>query len=250
MQLSQHGDQSSDTTLTKLLEADAELAAQEADLSTQLQLIQEKRTSLRTVIDMFSQAAPAKAVAAPTETIDTNSNGKLESAQEQETPELDDPEPAPTATVDTNGQRKPSAKNRATAELDDSEVTPTDAVTPAVDNRNQKAQKTSTTATGKRNAKPGRSMKTTRKTEGWQQYLREEFSSMALSDAVSVVLQQQRQEVLDIPAVVNAIFVEEIPAAVQNKARDRVSNILSEGVRKNKWYRSQAGSYSMSPVAT
>lgn len=48
--------QSSDPTITKLLEADADLAAQEAELSTQLKSIGEKRHSLKTVIDMFDPA--------------------------------------------------------------------------------------------------------------------------------------------------------------------------------------------------
>lgn len=80
--------------------------------------------------------------------------------------------------------------------------------------------------------------------------MREEFSDVPLSVAVSAVLQQQPDQALDITSVVDAIFVQQMPPDVSDKARDRVNNILSEGVRKNKWYRADAGSYSMSPVAT
>jgi hypothetical protein len=45
---------SSNPTVAKLLEADAELATQEVKLSAQLTSIQQKRHSLKTVIDMFA----------------------------------------------------------------------------------------------------------------------------------------------------------------------------------------------------
>ena len=62
-------------------------------------------------------------------------------------------------------------------------------------------------------------------------------------------MQQQPKQVLDIAAIVNAIFVDEIPREVRSKARERVSNVLSVGVKKEKWYRGEAGSYSMSKAA-
>lgn len=67
---------------------------------------------------------------------------------------------------------------------------------------------------------------------------------------MSIVLQEQSEQVVEIAQVVDAIFVEEIPQPVRVKARERVSNVLSEGVRKNKWYRGQEGKYSMSSAAT
>ena len=45
---------SSSPTVAKLLEADADLAAQEAEVNAQVVSIQEKRYSLKTVIDMFA----------------------------------------------------------------------------------------------------------------------------------------------------------------------------------------------------
>ena len=46
--------QSSNPTVAKLLEADTDLAAQEVELSAQLTSIQQKRHSLKIVIDMFA----------------------------------------------------------------------------------------------------------------------------------------------------------------------------------------------------
>ncbi len=45
---------SSNPTVAKLLEADADLAAQEVQLNAQIQSIREKRHSLNTVIEMFA----------------------------------------------------------------------------------------------------------------------------------------------------------------------------------------------------
>lgn len=84
---------------------------------------------------------------------------------------------------------------------------------------------------------------------GWQDYVREEFSNASLPKAVALVLQRGADEVLEIPAIVNAIFVDEIPKSVVEKARRQVTNILSNDARKNKWYRGQLGQYSMSRAA-
>jgi len=51
---SQDFDQSANSTLTKLLEVDAQLAAQEAELLSQLESVQEKRQSLKTVVSLFT----------------------------------------------------------------------------------------------------------------------------------------------------------------------------------------------------
>lgn len=62
-------------------------------------------------------------------------------------------------------------------------------------------------------------------------------------------MQRQPHQVLEIAAILDAIFVDEIPPQVRSKARERVSNVLSVGVKKEKWYRGGAGSYSMSKAA-
>jgi len=59
---SQDFDQSANSTLTKLLEVDAQLAVQEAELLSQLESVQEKRQSLKTVVSLFTHvASPATA---------------------------------------------------------------------------------------------------------------------------------------------------------------------------------------------
>jgi hypothetical protein len=88
-------------------------------------------------------------------------------------------------------------------------------------------------------------MKIGNKTKGWQQYMRCQFSNMVVSDAVALVLQRQPERVLGITEVVDAIFESQMPPAVRSLARHQVTSILSNGARKNKWYRPQPGGYSM-----
>lgn len=77
--------------------------------------------------------------------------------------------------------------------------------------------------------------------------MRPEFSDMAVSVAVALVLQRQPERVLEIGEVVDAIFESQMPPAVRSLARHQLTSILSQGARKNKWYRPQPGSYSISP---
>lgn len=234
-------------TASKLLEVDSDLAAHEADLLAQLQSLKEKRKSLKTVIDMFAAADTAGFVEAPTRATDINDESE-QSALESATQSLDDSQLSPTPTADDN--KEFSAREQKTPEVDSFGAAPLDATTPAQEQPNRKQKKAPTGAKSRRTAKTAIGANSTKKNQGWQDYLREEFSDVPLSVAVSAVLQQQPDQALDITSVVNAVFVQQMPPDVSDKARDRVNNILSEGVRKNKWYRADAGSYSMSPVAT
>lgn len=91
--------------------------------------------------------------------------------------------------------------------------------------------------------------KGSRKTENWQQYMKKEFGQASLPEAVSTVLQTYSNEALETPAIVNAIFTDKMPSELRNQARDRVSNVLSVGLKDNKWYRGKKGCYSASKAA-
>jgi hypothetical protein len=60
------------------------------------------------------------------------------------------------------------------------------------------------------------------------------------------VLESQTERVWEITALIEALFVEEIPQEVKKKVRHQITNILIQGVRDNKWYRPQQGAYTMS----
>ena len=81
---------------------------------------------------------------------------------------------------------------------------------------------------------------------GWREYVREEYRTRPLSTVVSLVLQVQPKKVFEIAEVVDTIFNKTMPPAARTTARERVSNILAEGVRKEWWYRGQSGSYCFS----
>ncbi|WP_250126804.1 hypothetical protein [Chroococcidiopsis sp. CCMEE 29] len=218
--------QTSDPTVTKLLEADSELAAQEAQLSAQLESVQQKRRSLTSVISLFTvedTTTPTAAATAP-------------------------------ATAAPNGKSEPTILEAARPELESALTTAIATAEPETqaleDTQPSRAKKPSSSFSTKQTNKPASVRKTAKKTESWQDYLRDEFSNSTLSEAVSEVLQRQPDQLLEIAAVVDAIFVEQIPKQVRTTARERVSNVLSDGVRKNKWYRGEAGSYSMSEAAT
>lgn len=76
--------------------------------------------------------------------------------------------------------------------------------------------------------------------------MREEFVDASLAEAVSEVMQQHSDKVLEITAILDIVFVDEIPKEMRSTARERVSNVLSVGAKKGKWYRGALGKYSMS----
>lgn len=62
-------------------------------------------------------------------------------------------------------------------------------------------------------------------------------------------MQQHEKQVVEIAAIIDAIFTNNIPKEVRSTARERVSNVLSVGAKSGKWYREQLGKYSMSKAA-
>ena len=219
----------SDSIVAQSLEIDAKLATEEIFLRTQIASIQHKRISLKNVIELFETESTTESVTTPF---------------------------AATPAALTNDKLELSTGEPATPELDISQTIATDAAAPAATaledqkaekiKKNHKAEKTPSTVRKTQSGKPTRTTKKANNTEGWQQYVRPKFSNMAISVAVTLVLQRQPEQVLEIAAVVDAIFESQMPPAVRSKVRNQVTNILSEGARKNKWYRPQPGSYSWS----
>lgn len=266
----QPADTISDPTVAKLLEVDSSLAHQEALLLAQLESIGEKRRSLKIVIDLFGDAdtttaeESALAVAASngisvqiqsansvvdsTESVspldETVADAELESspiftAPDQTSIVESQPDSTPLKAPSAKKTKQPAAKKTATK----TELSTTDQTLSVEDTQSSKAKSVSSASKTKQ---PTAAKKTAKTSGRWQDYLREEFSNSALSEAVGQVLQRQPEEVLETAAIINAIFVDELPKGVRNTARERIANVLSDGVRKNKWYRAEAGSYSMS----
>ena len=216
----------SNSTVAKLLEVDSELAVQEGELLAQLESVQEKRRSLKTVLCLFAGAGTPTIV--PT----------AESAQ--------------ATSTETGKEPKPSGENLAVLPMETSKESATAEVeTELVPDAQLNASKKKAPASTGRNktTEVTHPTKIAKRTSAWQEYVREEFRDISLPEAVALVLKRQADAVLEIPTVVNAIFVDEIPKEIGSQARRQVSNILSNGAMKNKWYRGQLGSYSMSRAA-
>lgn len=212
--------QASNPTVTKLLEADAELAAQEAELNAQLQSVQQKRHSLKTVIDMFAPAHTADPVPGATP------------ALTQVTEEHPQPTAPDVSLLQSNG-----AMTNITANA------------PAATPPKRQAKKNSSPASSKQGKKSTSTKEPSKNTNDWQQYVKDEFYGATLSEAVSEVMQQHSKQVVEIAALLDNIFASNIPKEVRSTARERVSNVLSVGAKSGKWYRGQLGKYSMSQAA-
>ena len=215
MQNSSISSPTSNSIVAKLLEIDADLAAQEVELVAQLQSIQEKRHSLKNVISLF----PSEDTAAPT--------------------------PVVTSTPVAEKQAEPPVPEVATPELEDTTVDTTEAA-PSTQKRQGKKNPSSTSQSNKKSVPTKEASK---EADTWQQYVKEDFINASLAEAVAEVMQQQQEQVLEITIILDTIFAQEMPQELRSKARERVSNVLSVGVKKGKWYRGQAGRYSMSSTA-
>jgi len=210
-------DPRSDPTLPKLLEVDSDLAAQEAQLIIQLQDIQAKRKNLEIVISLF--------------TIDDT----------QATPATKTAEAFPTqqVAVDETGLVAPLPGTATTPALSSEQERQQQRVQPLKAERTQAAAR-QPKGTRRSTSTPASS----RKTESWRLYVREEFeASAALPEIVSQVLQRLRDQVLTVPEIMNAIFVGEIPKEARKKVHQRLLSALAQGVKDNQWQRSDKGQY-------
>ena len=201
--------------VAQLLEIDTDLAATEAELTLQLQSIQEKRHSLKNVISLFPPVdnAPPTPVTPPTPVVKD-----VADITEATTPELDE------VTTDTTEAVSQPPKRQGKRNLSPSNSKPSKKAAPAKEITKEVVAI-------------------------WQQYLQDQFVTDTLAVAVFEVMQQQPERVLEITAILDAIFVPEIPKDVRSTAQERVSNVLSVGAKKGKWYRGKLGKYSMSSAA-
>ncbi|MEP0873884.1 hypothetical protein NDA01_29690 [Trichocoleus desertorum AS-A10] len=206
----------SPSILANLLEADATLATQEAELTTQLAAVREKRQSLQTVIDLFTTSSPT-----------------LTSSQVGE----DTAAPAEVTTEDTAAASDTSAPTPVPAAEEPEEVKPKQSRSTS---KPRAAAKSSKAPQGTKVGKPGK------RSNNWQDYLQPTFRQTSLPTAITAVFQRQPEEILSVPDLVDKIFVEAIPQDVRTIARNRMLNILSTGAKEGQWYRGPKGRYSLS----
>ncbi|MEM9945811.1 MAG: hypothetical protein AAF810_07080 [Cyanobacteria bacterium P01_D01_bin.36] len=125
------------------------------------------------------------------------------------------------ASKKTTANRKPAAQKKTTAKK------------AAVKKTATKATKATT-----KKKKDGR-------TADWQKYTLSEMKDHPMPEAVKIVLATAPNKDFKIATVMSGLFKENMPKAQYLKARNRVSNILSGGVRDGEWYKGDRGAHRM-----
>ncbi len=103
-----------------------------------------------------------------------------------------------------------------------------------------KATKAKKTSTDKASAK-----KADGRAADWQKYTRPGVKNQSMPDAVRLILETQPENDFKIVDVMDALFKENMPKAQYLKARNRISNVLSGGVRAGDWHKGARGTYRM-----
>ncbi len=238
MATSKSSNMAPDPMASKLLEADSELAVQEAQLAAQIEALQEKRKSLQTVIHLFGSTNGQMAVSAPSVSAQPSANGFV-----AEPPTL--PSSKATSTDVTSDPkrkgRQPSTTNGNAAKASSKSAVTQTATQPGRKSSSTKADVSATAS--KKASKP------VKESTDWQPYVRKEYQDRSLPKAVLAVLQDHPNQVVEVPKIIDSIFVDTIPKPARTNARDRLSNVLSVGLKNKKWFRGKTGEYSVSKEA-
>lgn len=203
---------------TKLLEIESTLAAQEAQIAAQLQTLQDKRKSLQTVIHMFTaepDTPPDASVAAK------------------------DSAPATVADVSDDSQSEVTS--------DVAEVSPEP--TPSPRGRRKKGSSATKSRTSSKSSSKSSTKRAGKKSDEWGAYLKPKYRDRPLLQAVLSVLEQYPDQVVEVPHIMDSILIDKTPKEIRALVRHRLSNVLTVGLKRQKWYRGKVGTYSVSKEA-
>ncbi|MGB5914715.1 MAG: hypothetical protein WBG63_07610 [Phormidesmis sp.] len=226
----------STTVLPQLQTIEAELASQEKQLAAQLASVREKLTGIRTVMPMFDGTADVADAPAVTEEAST---GLVEEA----IPALDEPDEeaavveAPAVEEAAVEEAPKATKTKATKTTAKKATAKKAAVNKAAPKKETVAKATASKKTTARK-KDGR-------TASWQKYTRPGVKNESIPDAVRLILETQPENEFKIADVMSALFKDDMPKSQYLKARNRISNVLSGGVRAGDWYKGNRGTYRM-----
>jgi hypothetical protein len=233
----------STTVLPQLQTIEAELVSQIDQLEAQLASVHEKLTGIRAVMPMFATmagAAAAEPVAAEA----------LPPAPAVEEPAVEEPAveepvvaeaPAPTkeTTTKKTAQKKAATPKKAAAQKKTPEKKAAAKAAPA------KAAPAKAVPAKSAPAKTASAKKVDGRAASWQKYTRPGVKNESIPDAVKLILATQPENDFKIADVMTALFKEEMPKSQYLKARNRISNVLSGGVRAGDWYKGERGTYRM-----
>lgn len=116
---------------------------------------------------------------------------------------------------------------------------------------NKSATRTKSKAPAAASAEPkakktrGKSKKKDGRAASWQKYTRPGVKNQSIPDAVKLILSTQPDKGFKIAEVMSSLFEDNMPRAQYLKARNRVSNVLSGGVRAGDWHRGGRSTYRM-----
>ncbi len=204
------------TVLPQLQTIEAELVAKESQLAAQLASVREKLTGIQTVMPMFLESA--------------------DSATQKD-------------SVKESAVAAPEAAEAEATEATDTETTETESteleVTAPKEKKSKKVAAEKKETEKKTVAKKVASKKKDGRAASWQKYTRPGVKNESIPDAVRLILETQPQKDFKIAEVMDALFKEDMPKTQYLKARNRISNVLSGGVRAGDWYKGERGTYRM-----
>ncbi len=213
------------TVLPQLKEIASELVDQETSLVAQLEEVREKLAGVRAVMPLFGA-----------DTTEAKAATVLAEVNESPAEEASDKEPS-TAKGDA---AKGAAKKTVVAPVEEEETeeeTEEEIVEPE-SKVEEKAPRKKATKTKTSKKKDGR-------TASWQKYTRPGVKEKTIPEAVRIVLETQPDKSFKIAEVMDSLFKDGMPKQQYLKARNRISNILSGGVRDGEWFKGDRGTYSL-----
>ena len=225
----------STTVLPQLQTIEAELTSQEEQLAAQLASVREKLTGIRTVMPMFDGTA---------DVADAPASDELDEA----TPASDEPDEAAAvveapAIEEAAVAEAPKATKTKATKTTAKKATAKKAAVKQAAPKKETAEKE--TASKKTTTKKTTAKKKDGRTASWQKYTRPGVKNESIPDAVRLILETQPENEFKIADVMTALFKDDMPKSQYLKARNRISNVLSGGVRAGDWYKGNRGTYRM-----
>ena len=220
----------STTVLPQLQTIEAELTSQEEQLAAQLASVREKLTGIRTVMPMFDGTADIADAPASDE-------------PDEATPASDEPDAAAAvveapAVAEAAVAEAPKATKTKATKTTAKKATAKKAAVKQAAPKKETAEKATASKKTASKKKDGR-------TASWQKYTRPGVKNESIPDAVRLILETQPENEFKIADVMTALFKDDMPKSQYLKARNRISNVLSGGVRAGDWYKGNRGTYRM-----
>ena len=115
---------------------------------------------------------------------------------------------------------------------------------PAAESDESSAEKQpAATATKAKTKTKTKAKKKDGRTADWQKYTLPGVGDQPMPEAVKLILATKPKEDFKIAEVMSGLFKEDMPKNQYLKARNRISNILSGGVRDGEWFKGARGAY-------